>query len=688
MDAPSPVGAYFPLKPGTKESAISAWQVVVPGTYPAAGSYGMALSASDLVLDGDPRNYPTGRNVLAEVIKEFGLLPTRAVKTPSGGFHIYLKKDPSVEIKKSQARFPGIDFLSRAADGSGATYVCGPGTTTEAGPGRAAGTYTLESDAPIKEAPAALLAILERRSTAQREGAPPSLLMAQQFKNDCMIIEPAVKGSRGITSYKVACNGRDLGLPSEIVYEHMRDQWCPRWELPFSDQELHTQVDRAYRYAKNALGSASVESKLAALPAPPLPVPGAVRSIAEFQHERVRTTVHQKSITLKKNGIDAENTQGNVVFLLRHDPAWQGRLRYNAFADRLEIKGRPDWRQDQLNKSEGLTKYDLAFMQAWFSSYAKMEVGVGNLEAGCFAAADPYHPVRDYLDGLEWDGKPRLDKLLVNTLGCEDNAYTRAVAACTLIAAVKRIYEPGSKLDYILVLEAKQGTRKSTWVAALGGDWASTGELVPRDKDTYQNLRGKWIVELPEIDSTFTKADFAWLKKTITTASDTYRPSYARTAETIPRESIFIATLNPGASGEYLRDDENRRYWPIKTGAINVERLTKDRDQYFAEAKARYLGGELTWVTDPEAHKIAQAEQKRRRETDPWTEILSAWVKTKTEPFGSTEVMLAMGFTAKDVNSRHRTRLYACLRELGYDYIRYQSGHCVWEKAVDWSTLK
>jgi predicted P-loop ATPase len=412
-----------------------------------------------------------------------------------------------------------------------------------------------------------------------------------------------------------------------------------------------------------------------------------VVSIDDFQHERVKATVHQQSLVLDKKFMP-ENTLGNVVYLLRYDAAWKGRLFYNQFADRIEIKGRPDWRREQLNKSEGITTYDFAFMQSWFSSVQsiRLEVSRDKLESACFAAATPYHPVKDYLDPLVWDGIPRLDRFLPDTTRCVDNAYTRAAGACFLKASVKRIYEPGCKQDYLLVLESTQGKRKSMWVEKLGDPWSSTGELVRGDKDTYQNLRGKWIVELPEIDHTFNKQDVSWLKKTITTSSDTYRPSYARVAESVPRESVFIATINPSGSGAYLKDEENRRYWPIKTGELDVETLIANRDQYFAEAKHRYLAGEKTWIDDPEALAIAKKEQELRRERDPWADLLKNWVNAQKGKFSSAEVFLAMGIPAKDINSRHRDRLYSALRELGWDFNR-EVGGGTWSKVLKWEDL-
>lgn len=670
------VGACFPLKPGTKEPAISAWQVVGPGVYPASGSYGIALTAADLVADGDPRNYPAGRDVLQELLSAFpGCLPTRVVKTPRGGYHVYMKKPNHLKFKKHQSKYPGIDFLSEGH------YVCGPGTITVETPNSAAGIYQSINDNPIGDAPQALLDDLEVYADRLDNGAEMTLAHSKTFKDLCAVQPSVARGSRGIETYKLALQGRDLGLPKDVVYEHVRDQWNVRNSPPESDSELYKSVEHAFRYAKNAVGVKTPEAKFTPNMAPtePVNIPDNVVSVADFQHKKVETTVHQQCLTLDPKKGTIEPTQANCVYLLRHDPAWSGRLVYNQFADRIELKGKPDWRRNCANKDEAITNYDFAFMQAWFSSAHKLERGIDMIKNACFAAARPYHPVLDWLDGLpEWDGKPRLDTLLLDTAGLapeDDNEYTRAVSACVVISIIKRVREPGSKQDYVMVMESKQGRGKSTWVEELGRPWASTGELVPGDKDTYQNLRGKLVVELPEINATFSKADHAWLKKVLSTASDNYRKSYGHVAETVPRESIFIATINPNASGEYLKDDENRRYWPVRVGVkkFNIQLLKDTRDQIFAEAQQRYRAGERPWITAHGAAEIARAEQAKRRETDPWVDVLASWLANR-EKFNTTEVYLALGLSAKEVNSRQRTRVYTALREMGWDFDRAMKG--------------
>lgn len=244
------LSAVFPLVPGTKKPMVSAWQVVVPGQYQAAGNYGIALPPSILVLDADPRNYPPGRDVLTELLEKVpGIIPTRVVKTPSGGWHVYTEKPADVAVRKHQAGWPGIDFLSKGC------YAVGPGTATTNG------VYTVEQDRPIAKIPMEFFNSLERAAEPITEGAGVSLANLERFRTMCQTFDPPVKGSRGSWALKHAYVGRDLALPLEAVYAELRDWWNPRGLPPETDAVIYEQCEKAYRYPKNAFGCATPEAR-------------------------------------------------------------------------------------------------------------------------------------------------------------------------------------------------------------------------------------------------------------------------------------------------------------------------------------------------------------------------------------------------------------------------------------------
>jgi hypothetical protein len=260
-----PFTAFIRLRPGTKIPLDDQWQLTKPGTSKPEGNYGIALQPDELVLDFDPRNYPPGRDLLAELWTQYlKAAPTKMVKTPSGGCHLYFRKPPNRLIKKKQSAWPGVDFLTAGCQ------VAGPGSMTDQG------VYEVKADLPIALIPDSFLDTLEQRADehADRVEAASidfSLLCEPQFVEKCKVHQPAVQGQHGdAATYQLACKGRDLGLPKEATYAAMRDYWNPRCEPPWSEDDLWSKVMHAYRYAKNAFGCESVETKFTPSMAPSL----------------------------------------------------------------------------------------------------------------------------------------------------------------------------------------------------------------------------------------------------------------------------------------------------------------------------------------------------------------------------------------------------------------------------------
>jgi hypothetical protein len=247
------------------------------------------------------------------------------------------------------------------------------------------------------------------------------------------------------------------------------------------------------------------------------------------------------------------------------------------------------------------------------------------------------HPLRDYLDGLKWDGTPRIARWLTDYLGASDTALHRTMGELVLMAAVRRVRKPGTKFDTILVLEGPQGSGKSTAVSILASDaYFSDQELLTLDtKSQAEALEGVWFFELGELQG-LNRAEIDRVKAFASRQVDRVRPAYARFREDRRRQTIFIGTTN---DEQYLRDTTgNRRFWPVRTGQIDLEALRRDRDQIWAEAaRMEALGGDLIlpedlWPT------VAEVQEERLMD-DPWGERLASYR-------GEAEGGVARGTTA------------------------------------------
>ena len=226
------------------------------------------------------------------------------------------------------------------------------------------------------------------------------------------------------------------------------------------------------------------------------------------------------------------------------------------------------------------------------------------------------HPVRSYLEGLTWDGVPRVGEWLRDYLGASgDDAEMRYVSAAGrawLVSAVARVLRPGCKADAALILEGAQGIGKSTTAAILAGEWF--GDALPHlgTKDAASYLQGLWVIELAEL-ANMARTEVEIVKSFMSRTEDRFRPAYARLEVSVPRQCVFIGSTN---ADNYLRDTTgNRRFWPVRCGAIAVDRLASDRDQLWAEAAHCYHAGEQWWL-ERDVSEIATEQQRQRVDSD------------------------------------------------------------------------
>jgi putative DNA primase/helicase len=332
----------------------------------------------------------------------------------------------------------------------------------------------------------------------------------------------------------------------------------------------------------------------------------------------------QLSLELNKNG-SVKDTPTNILIIMRNDPRLKG-IAYNQMTHLIDVNGELPWEQVK----PGWNDTDHAHLKMYFDRHYGIWSPTKVKDALLSAASERvFHPIRDYLDSLPvWDGTERVDTLLIDYLGAEDNSYTRAVMRKTLVAAVARIYEPGTKFDYILVLNGPQGIGKSTFFAKLGGKWFSDSLTVSdmRDKSGAEKLQGYWILELGELAG-LRKMDVETVKSFITRTDDKFRQSYGINVENHPRQCVIVGSTN--STSGFLRDvTGNRRFWPVRVsgGTKKVWEMT-EIDQIWAEALAKYRGGEQLMLTG-EVEQIAYEEQRDAMELDDREGIINDYLET------------------------------------------------------------
>lgn len=309
-------------------------------------------------------------------------------------------------------------------------------------------------------------------------------------------------------------------------------------------------------------------------------------------------------------------TLTNAVRVIEHDPMWgPDRLWYDEFGGRIMLANSPvrEWRDDD---DVALTVH----MQDT-TGMSKIQKHLVSDAVTLVARKRGRHVVREYLLGLKWDGTPRIDLMFEDHWGADSQPtdYVRAASRNLLIGLVARVMKPGCKCDTMPVFEGKQGIFKSSALSILGGEWYAAIDDSAASKDFLQALRGKWLIELCELNS-LSKTESAHIKGMLSRPVDTYRASFGRRTNDIPRQCVFAGTTN---HDDWLADETGgRRFWPIRCGEINLTALAIARDQLFAEALVAYTLGASWW----QMPATTAEEQRQRQQYDEWTPIITPWL--------------------------------------------------------------
>ena len=309
-----------------------------------------------------------------------------------------------------------------------------------------------------------------------------------------------------------------------------------------------------------------------------------------------------------------KGTIDNILIILDGDPALKGKFALNLFANRGEILGALPWQKDTKRRLWSDTDSNGLY---WYLERMWGITQRGNIDSALdiHAATHAFNEVQDYINGLTWDGVPRLDTLLIDYLGAKDTAYNRAVCRKSFTGAIARAMTPGCKYDTMLILAGPQGIGKSTLLDKMSRGWFNDSIRTFEGKEASELLQGVWLVEVAELDA-FRRTDIARIKQFLSLKADRYRAAYGRHVKELPRCCVFFGTCN---EMEFLQDTTgNRRFWPVdvgeETATKSVFRDLPDEtiNQLWAEAKMRWQTGEklyLTGALDAEA-KIKQEEHR------------------------------------------------------------------------------
>lgn len=580
-------------------------------------NFGVVLQHDDLIIDVDPRNYKSGVDSLEKLKQDIGELKTFTVRTGSGGFHFYFKKPATAIIKKKLKAYPGIEFLSKGAQIVGACCVH-PDTNK---------LYTPYNSTKLKDIAAAPDPLLDMLMVKNKVTGHARTRQTKYIEDAAAIsryisyletTEAAIEGEGGDDcTYKVACRGKDLGLSPATTLDLISDHYNVRCDPPWPPRELRDKVNNAYEYGKDEVGCLSF-----------------IKTFEDEDELDLPEWELDSKGNLKSSLVNACNFLSYSEFADGAKNPLYNCIIYNTLKNRLEFSKPAPWHHVKsldniMFEHLEISDAEMINIKHFMDRATGLQWNRRDIQDAVIKVANDnqYNPVQHYIESLVWDGKKRLDNWLTKYCGAKDSAYTRAVGAKTLVAAVARTFHPGIKFDYMLILEGRQGIGKSTAVNILGGEWYADIVLRTDHKDTVQLINGAWIIEVSEMAG-LRKAEIESLKAFLSRPTDSIRPPYGKTPQEYPRRSIFIGTINPPPSG-YLRDESgNRRYWPVWVKYVDIPGLRKDRDQIFAEAYYRFRKNEKLYLDKQKQQQQAQKETELRMQQHPWLYVVSEYLDT------------------------------------------------------------
>lgn len=348
---------------------------------------------------------------------------------------------------------------------------------------------------------------------------------------------------------------------------------------------------------------------------------------------------------------------GNLVLILTHDPSYAGKLRLD------EMRGAV-----MLGEVE-VTDATVSSIRVDFEKRYGLQPGDAETARAVqlAASANAFHPVREFLGTLRWDGVKRLDHVAARILRVRAHSDEEAALAALLvrrwfICLVARALVPGCKVDTALILEGSQGIGKSTFFRIIAGEWFSDTEMA-LDKDAMMQLRAAWIYEWAELENVMSRQSVSRVKAFMTSTEDKYRPPFGRTPVTVKRSGVIVGTTN---NHDFLHDPSgSRRFWVVPVGNIDTALLRAERGQLLAEAVAAHLSGERRWLNEEEELR-REALASRFVETDPWEDRVLEFASSQQRVRTAEILLQALSVPLDKLSRRDEMRVSAILKRSGY----------------------
>lgn len=359
------------------------------------------------------------------------------------------------------------------------------------------------------------------------------------------------------------------------------------------------------------------------------------------------------------------STANNLNLIFANDAHLKGLFNYNTFDSKRYILKSAPWRE--VKETEPVRNVDYSGVRNYIeTTYGICSAGKIEDSLSLEIERNAIHPIRDYLNELNWDGRERIKHTLADYFGADSNLFTEESFKKMMVASVARVMDPGCKFDYMLVLVGNQGMMKSSFLNILGRGWFSDSFSTVQGKEALEQLQGAWIIEIAEL-SAFRKSEVEAIKHFVSKQKDDYRPAYARSPETFKRQCVFFGTTN---NLEFLKDPTgNRRFWPILCGQNRIKKevfkdLPLEVDQLWAEAMELYTSGEKLFLTR-EVENLAKFTQEQHSEKDERIGMILEYLdRLLPEDWDSLDIYDRRNWLENPENSGTQIRDTVCTAEV------------------------